>query len=154
MDWLDSQLIIAMPVRRPFISDKVYRGYDVTIEGLVLAVDLILIDLKEFDAILRMDWLSIHRAKVDCVRKKVVFHTLDGQRACFIGERNMIPSCMILALTANKLIRKRCEAFIACAISSNDSGLKLVDILVVCRFSDVFFDEHQDDHQLEKWNLA
>ena len=44
----------------------------------MLTAVLILIDLKEFDDILEMDWLSMHRAKVDCLRKKVVFHTLDG----------------------------------------------------------------------------
>ena len=54
-DWLGSQLIIAMPVGRPFIVDQVYRDCDITIEGQVLAADLILIDLKEFDAILGMD---------------------------------------------------------------------------------------------------
>ena len=78
---------------------------------------------------------------MDYVRKKIVFHTLDGQRICFIGETNMISSCMILALTVNKLIRKECESFLACAISSEGNDSNLADILVVCRFLDVFFEE-------------
>ena len=45
---------------------------------------------------------------------------------------------MISALTANRLIRKGCEAFLACAISSRDSGKSLVNITVVCRFPKVF----------------
>ena len=113
VDWLGSQLIVATLVGRPFIVDQVYKDYDITVEGQVLTIDLILINLKEFDTILGMDWLSMHRAKVDCLRKEVVFHTLDGQRDCFIGERNMMSSCMIPTLTINILLIKECEAFLA-----------------------------------------
>ena len=50
---------------------------------------------------------------------------------------------MISALTADRLIRKGCEAFLAYAISSEGSGTSLADISVVCRFLDVFFKELQ-----------
>ena len=53
----------------------------------------------------------------------------------------MIPSCMISALTANRFLRKGCEAFLACAISSEGNGSNLADIPVVCRFSNVFPEE-------------
>ena len=75
------------------------------------------------------------------MRKEMVFYTLDGQRICFTGERKTIPSCMIATLVADKLIRKGCEAFLACAISLEDSDTSLADISVVCRFPDVFFEE-------------
>ena len=103
--------------------------------------DLISIELKEIDSILGMDWLSMHRAEVDCLRKEVLFRILDGQRICFTGERNMMPLCMILALTTNRLLRKRCKAFLACAISSKDNDSNLANIPVMCRFSDVFLKE-------------
>ena len=48
---------------------------------------------------------------------------------------------MISALTADGLIRKKCEAFLACAISLEDSGISLADIPVVCRFPDMFPEE-------------
>ena len=53
----------------------------------------------------------------------------------------MMPSCMISALTANKLLKNGCEAFLTYAISSNDNSSNLANILVVCRFSDVFSKE-------------
>ena len=96
----------------------------------------------------------MHRAKMDCLRKKVMFHTLDGQRVCFTGERNMIPSCMISALTANRLLRKGCEAFLAYAISSESNGLNLADIPMVYRFPDVFPKELPRLPPAEKWNSA
>ena len=75
---------------------------------------------------------------MDCPSKKVALIALDGQRVCFTGERKTIPSCMISALTANRLIRKGCEAFLAYVISSEDNGTSLADIPVVCWFPDVF----------------
>ena len=82
---MDSQLIVAMLIERPFIVDQVYRDCDIIVEGQVLVANLIPIDLKEFVTILGIDWLSMHRAKVDFLRKEVVFHTLDGQRVYFTG---------------------------------------------------------------------
>ena len=107
----------------------------------MLTAVLILIDLKEFDDILEMDWLSMHRAKVDCLRKEVVFHTLDGHRICFTGKRNMMSSYMISALTANRLLRKGCEAFLACVVNSEGTGSNLADNQIVCRLLDVFSEE-------------
>ena len=45
IDWLDSQLIISMPIERPFIADKVFRDCKILIENKILTVDLILIEL-------------------------------------------------------------------------------------------------------------
>ena len=78
VDWLDSQLVVVMPVGGSFIADQVYKNYDIIVEGWVRAAYLIPIDLKEFDAILGMDWLSMHGAKVDFLRKEVIFHTPDS----------------------------------------------------------------------------
>ena len=77
-DWLGSQLIVVMPVGRSFIVDRVYKDYDIIVEGQVLVANLISIDLKKIDAILEMYWLSMHRSKMDYLRKDVVFRTLDG----------------------------------------------------------------------------
>ena len=48
---------------------------------------------------------------------------------------------MISALTADKLVRKGCEAFLAYVISTKDSGTNIADIPMVCRFLDVFLEE-------------
>ena len=52
---MGSQLIVVTPIGRSFIADQVYRDCDIMVKGQVLVADLILIDLKEFDAILGMD---------------------------------------------------------------------------------------------------
>ena len=53
----------------------------------------------------------------------------------------MLSSCMILALIVNKLLRNGCVDFLACVVSSKDSGLEFADILVVHKFLNVFFEK-------------
>ena len=119
---LDNKLIISMPVGSTFIADFVFRDCDIMIENQNLKADLIPLDMKEFDAILGMDWLSVHGATLDCPRKEVVFHTLDDTEVRFLGERKTSPAHMISALTAHKLLRKGCEAYLACVVTSEGSG--------------------------------
>ena len=88
-----------------------------------------------------MDWLSMLGATLDCPRKEVRLHTLDDREVCFIDERKLIPSCMISALTATKLLRKGCEAYLACVVTTESKGAEFTNILIVRRFFDVFSEE-------------
>ena len=124
LSMLDNKLIISMPVGNTFVADFVFRNCDIMVEDQNLPVDLIPLDMNEFDAILGMDWLSMHGATLDCPRKEVVFHTLDDKKVCFIDERKMVPSCMISALTTIKLLRKGCEAFLACVDASSEENVR------------------------------
>ena len=106
-----------------------------------MIANLISIEIREIDAILGMDWLTMHGANVNCPSKEVVLIAPGGQRVCFTGDRRAMPSGVISALTVDRLIRKGCEAFLACAISAEGSGTSLADIPVVCWFPDVFPEE-------------
>ena len=60
-----------------------------------------------------MDWLTRHHAKVDCYTKEVIIESPGQERVIFQGERKMIHSCLISAMSAFKMIRKGCEAYLA-----------------------------------------
>ena len=66
VDWLDCLLDIAMPAGGSFVADQVYRDCEITVEGQALIEKLIPINIREFDAILGMDWLTMHGANVNC----------------------------------------------------------------------------------------
>ena len=42
-------------------------------EGRELLADLVLLDVIDFDMILRMDWLAQYYATLDCREKEVIF---------------------------------------------------------------------------------
>ena len=51
--------------------DQICRGCELNISGILLIVDLRVMDMSEFDVILRMDWLTAHQVVIDCDRKRV-----------------------------------------------------------------------------------
>ena len=76
-------------------SRIVYRACDVLIGNLRLGADLIVIEMVDFDVILGMDWLSTHRALVDCYAKTVEFSIPGQENLCFVGERKNSTSTLV-----------------------------------------------------------
>ena len=59
------------------------RGCELEISGTLLRVDLRIMDMSEFDAILGMDWLTSYRVVIDCERRRVTAYMQDGTRVVF-----------------------------------------------------------------------
>ena len=65
--------------------DQICRDCELEISGILLTVDLRVMDISEFDVILRMDWLTAHRAVIDCDRRRITAYTQDGVCVIFQG---------------------------------------------------------------------
>ncbi|KAL8103494.1 hypothetical protein AgCh_027907 [Apium graveolens] len=68
---LEPNLIIEVANQEKVIVNKICPNCDVVIEGRHFFADLIPFKLGEFEAILGMDWLSNHKAQIQCKSKKV-----------------------------------------------------------------------------------
>ncbi|XP_017979859.1 PREDICTED: uncharacterized protein LOC108662790 [Theobroma cacao] len=88
-----------------------------------------------------IDWLTTHRAKVDCFRKEVVLRNSEGVEVVFVGERRVLPYCVISSIKALKLVRKGYPVYLAYVIDTSKGEPKLEDVLIVNKFSNVFPDE-------------
>ena len=66
------------------------RGCELEISGILLIVDLRVMDMLEFDVILRMNWLTAYRVIIDCERRRVTTYTQDGTRVVFKGDKHDI----------------------------------------------------------------
>ncbi|BBH10081.1 transposable element gene [Prunus dulcis] len=53
-----------------------------------------------------MDWLEKHHASVDCFRKEVTLRSPGQPEVTFRGERRVLPTCLISAITAKSCSRK------------------------------------------------
>ncbi|KAL0428215.1 UNVERIFIED_CONTAM: Transposon Ty3-G Gag-Pol polyprotein [Sesamum latifolium] len=98
-------------------------------------------DFKEFDVILGMDWLAQHRAVVDCYKKEVMIESSGQPKVVFVGERQVVPVCVILAMEARRLMLEGCEAYLAYVINAEKVNPTLEEIPVVRDFSEVFLDD-------------
>lgn len=110
---MEKGLVISTPSREEVEIEDVYEGFTILIESYELKVDLIPLDMLDFDIILGINWLSMYHAKMDCYAKIIILKMTNNDKVKLKKERNMMFNGLILMMTARKLIRKRCEDFIA-----------------------------------------
>ena len=66
--------------------DKICRDCELEISGILLIVDLRVMDMSDFDVILGMDWLTAHRVVIDCDRRRITAYTSDNVCVMFQGR--------------------------------------------------------------------
>ena len=98
--------------------NNVYRNCPIVIQAREFLTNLITLPFQEFDLILGMDWLTKHRAIVDCGQKTVVLRCSDQSEVITQGIRSSVMSNVILAMQARRFIRKGYEAFLALILDS------------------------------------
>ena len=137
---MNQGLVVDMPVGELVVSRYVYRGCELELGGQKLEVDLVPLPLQMFDVILGMDFLTKYQALIDCYKKKVEFQMSAGNKVVFRGERGSEHYSMVSAITARRMMRKGCEAFLAYVIDTEKEGQQLDRLPVVNEFVDVFPD--------------
>ena len=130
---MDFDLIVATPMRDSVVTSKMLRDCLVMIGYREMPVDLVLLDLQDFDVILGMDWLASYHAFVDCFGKKVIFSILGQLEFSFEGKHADRLLRMISTLQASSLLWKDYQGFLAYVVS-DENDLKLEDIPVVRDF--------------------
>ncbi|TYK26572.1 putative Retrotransposon protein [Cucumis melo var. makuwa] len=135
---LSEELVICTPVGDVLLVGEVLRNCEVLVEGLCMLVDLLPLELQALDVILGMDFLFTHYASMNCHKKEVTFRKPGSTEVVFRGERKIIPTSLISALKAEKLLRKGCIAFLAHVVEVQEEKLKPEDVSVVNEYLDVF----------------
>ena len=101
-------------------------------------VDLVELEILEFDVILGMDWLSAHHAVLDCFNKVVTLSISGKPMIRYQGGHSAISPCLISTLTTGKLLAKRCQGILAYVLNTKMKVPDLGKIPVVKDFLDVF----------------
>ncbi|KAL0391446.1 UNVERIFIED_CONTAM: hypothetical protein Slati_4529700 [Sesamum latifolium] len=138
---LEYNLMVYLPVGGSVVVNSVRKGSLVRIRDVNLHVDLVVMDLKEFHVILGMDWLAQHRAVVDCYKKKVMIESFGESRVVFVGDRQVVPVCVISAIEARRLMLEGCETYLTHVIDTEKVNPMLEEIPVVRDFPEVFLDD-------------
>jgi len=68
---IENRFIISTSLSETVNVDHMYKGVQINIGGCELKVDLLPLELHDFDVILGMDWLSMNKAQMDCFTKTV-----------------------------------------------------------------------------------
>ena len=84
VETLEKPLHVSSPFGTRVNVDQICRDCELEISGILLTMDLRVMDMSKFDVILGMDWLTAHRVVIDCHRKKVTAYTPYG--ICFMSQ--------------------------------------------------------------------
>ena len=92
LETLEEPLYFSSPLGIRARIRMIGRGCELEISGTLLTVGLRIMDMSEFEVILRMDWLITYRIVIDCERRRVTAYTQDGTRMVFRrGKHDILP---------------------------------------------------------------
>ncbi|XP_039144005.1 uncharacterized protein LOC120281170 [Dioscorea cayenensis subsp. rotundata] len=135
---LGCDMVIQMPLGEEIAREVVFRGCPIKVKGIYFEADLIPLEMRDFDAILGMDWLNRHKAALDCFRKEMTLQSSHGSSIVHEDERKDLSRCVKSSVKARKLLRKRCEAYLADIMDTRIVGPSLKDVPIVQELEDVF----------------
>ena len=105
--------------------------------GTLLTMDLRIMDMSEFEVILKMDWLIAYRVVIDCERRRITAYTQDGTRVVFQGDKHdILPQTVYESKYQEQL-----EGWLASLTLEDEERPDLDLPRVVCEYVDDFPDE-------------
>ena len=137
VETLNKSLYVSSPLKTRVSVKWICRNFELEIFRIPLIMDLKVMDMTEFDVILRMDWLMAHRVIIDCDRKRVTSYTRDGVCVVLQGNKhNVLTQIMYDSMWHGQL-----RGWLAC-LTLEDEVRKNVSLpRVVYQYEDVFPDE-------------
>ncbi|XP_073017845.1 uncharacterized protein [Primulina eburnea] len=149
-DILSEPLRVATPASKTIETQKVYRNCEICINEQTFEVELIQLNMVEFDIILGMDWLAKNHAIVDCQKKKIRLQTHTKEEVLFHGkskERKFLLS----ASQAWKAIKGGEEIYLAVINEVKEEEVpKMADIPIVQEFQMFFLRNYRVKYPIEK----
>ena len=134
---IDGRMVVSVPNGDTMISEKIVPGSRL-VTMRIFPTYLIVLGIHDFDIVLGMDWLSKHRATLDCYKKEVRLVRPEEPGVIFRGIRREIAPSLINAMTASKMLWKGGQGYLEFVIDRIQEGTRLEDIPIVKEFPDVF----------------
>ena len=107
VETLEKSLHLSSPLGTRVRVDQICRDGELEFSGILLKVDLRVMDMSEFDVIIGMDWLTVHRVVIDCDRRRVTTYTHDGS----LRYRGLIVVPQLAKLREEILQEFHCSCF-------------------------------------------
>ena len=134
---LEEPLDVSSPLGIKARIGMICLGCELKILGILLTVNLRVMDMLEFDIILGMDWLTAYRVVIDCERRRVIAYMQDCTRVVFQGDKHDI--------FPQTVYESRCQGQLAgwlASLTLEDEVRQDLDLpRVVCEYEDVFPNE-------------
>ncbi|KAA0051742.1 ty3-gypsy retrotransposon protein [Cucumis melo var. makuwa] len=122
---LSSMLYVSTPSGKVLLSKEKIKACQIDIENDVLDVTLLVLDMRDFDVILGMDWLSAKNASINCSRKEVVFNPSSAASFKFKGVGTILLPKIISTMKASKLLNQGTWSILASVVHPKEPEVSL-----------------------------
>ena len=113
--------------------DRVENG-QVTIGNQTLSIDLMVVNMTDFNVLLVMDWLTKNRASIDGHKKEVKFSPLTGPTFKFKGTSIEITPNVVSMKKAKRLVQHGGWTILACDVDVRGKKKTLENVPIVNEF--------------------
>ena len=136
VEYLGKSLHVSSPLVIRVRIDQICRDCELEILGILLTVDLRVMNILDFDVILSMDWLTAYQVVIDCDRGRNTAYTWDDICVTFQGDKHdALPQAVYDSRWHGQLI-----GWLASLTLEDEAGQGLSLPRVVYEFEDVFPD--------------
>ena len=137
VETLEKLLYVNSPLGTRVSIDLICRDCEIEISRILLTIDLRVMDMSEFDVILRMDWLTAHRVVIDCDCRRVTIYTPNDVFVMFQGDKHdTMPQPVYDSRWHGQL-----QGWLAKLTLEDEVRQELGLPRVVCEYKDVFLEE-------------
>ena len=134
---LGKPLYVSYPLGIRVRIDQICRDCELKISGILLMVDLRVMDISDFDVIIGMDWLTAHLVIIDCDSRRITAYTWDDIRVTFQGKKHeVLPQTVHDSRWSGQLM-----GWLENLTLEDEVRQGLGIPWVVCEYEDVFPDE-------------
>ena len=90
VETLEKPLYVSSPLETRVNVGLICQGCELEISGILLTMDLGVMNMSEFNVILVMDWLTAYRVVINCQHMRVTAYTPNGTRVMFQGDKHEV----------------------------------------------------------------
>ncbi|GJX19972.1 putative reverse transcriptase domain-containing protein [Tanacetum coccineum] len=84
---LDHALSISTPIENMVAISHEFKNFPLSVGDNIRFANLLPLEISDFDIFLGMDWLTEHRATIDCLTKHFIFGDLNNLEFIYHGSR-------------------------------------------------------------------
>ncbi|CAA0810428.1 Unknown protein, partial [Striga hermonthica] len=99
-------LEVSLASGRKIVTSAKSSDLSLSIDGRVLSTDAFVLEMKDFDLILRMDWISFYHADIKCHDREITFYLPRDESITFFSSRNRSLPHVVSMAKATKLLRR------------------------------------------------